>query len=352
MREINDNDVIFFPVFDIVIVSSLIRSARECLAGLKALIEVPMPTIIVGDLHGNISDLIRILRSFPTSVGPDSILFLGDYVDRGLNSIDVIVLLLALKCKYPDRVFLLRGNHEFAHINALYGFYDEVMSIYDSQELWSLFQDIFAYLPFAAVVGSQIFCVHGGLSRDLKSLDQIAAVPMPVANYFENRMITELVWSDPDGRVEMFADSHRGSGVVFGTAAVKKFLTAVGLKLMIRSHQCIAEGFMLFAQNCGLTLFSSSGYSRLQQTQCGVAYAHPDGTIELYSVSNDWTAQARKMVMTLGPDLGMRSGGPCDRKKKTAVHPQTVNRRQALAPKLMPRNTQQPLGKVSAPGER
>jgi diadenosine tetraphosphatase ApaH/serine/threonine PP2A family protein phosphatase len=348
------------PFFAVGLVSDLIRSARQCLATSKALVEVPMPTIIVGDLHGNISDLIRILRRFPSYATPDHILFLGDYVDRGPSSIDVIVLLLALTCKYPDRVFLLRGNHEFAHVNALYGFYDEVMTNYHSQELWSGFQDVFAHLPFAAVVGSRIFCVHGGLPRDLKSLEQIASTPMPVIDYLDNRMIADLVWSDPDSRVDMFADSRRGSGIIFGTGAVKKFLATADLKLMIRAHQCIADGFMPFAENCGLTLFSNSDYCPLQHNECGVTYARPDGTIELYSFRGDWNASERKTVMALRPDLGMRreflrSGAACGRKREAmnaAVHPQLADRRQAIAAKRTPRNARQPPKEFMKPAER
>jgi diadenosine tetraphosphatase ApaH/serine/threonine PP2A family protein phosphatase len=262
--------------------------------------------------------------------------------------------LLALKYKYSDRVFVLRGNREFAHINALYGFYDRVMTNYHIQERLSRFQDVFAYLPFAAVVGSQIFCVHGGLSRGLKSLDQIAATPMRVVNYFDNRMVADLVWSDPEGGVAMFADGRRGSGMVFGTTAVKKFLKTVGLKLMIRSHQCIADGFMLFDQNCGLIVFSSSEYCRQQHHRCGVTHVHPDGTIALYSFSGDWTSSARKTVMTLAPDLGvqqhfLRNGAACGRKKE-AVKGADV--RQATAPKRAPRNGRRPLGKLSTAAER
>jgi diadenosine tetraphosphatase ApaH/serine/threonine PP2A family protein phosphatase len=293
------------PFFDVAIVFDLLRSAKERLSTGKALIEVPSPTVLVGDLHGNICDLIHILRKFLTFSASDYFLFLGDYVDRGLNSIDVIILLLALKCKYPTRVSLLRGNHEFADCNSIYGFYDEVMIAYQSNELWSRFQDVFGHMPLAAVVGSEIFCVHGGLSPSLASLGQISSLGMPIADHVDSEMVTDLVWSDPADHIADFAENPRGSGVIFGPAAVKTFLAAVGLKLLVRAHQCVPDGFLSFADGCGLTIFSSSDYCRLQHNKCGVAYVHPKGRIELLSFPADWRTPPAKATMRVGEDPGM-----------------------------------------------
>ena len=130
-----------------------------------------------GDVHGQYYDLLRIFEygGFP----PDSnYLFLGDYIDRGRQSIETIVLLLCYKIKYPENFFLLRGNHECAQINRIYGFYDECKRRY-SIKLWRVFSDVFNCLPVSAPIDEKIFCMHGGLSPELKNLDQIKGIVRP-----------------------------------------------------------------------------------------------------------------------------------------------------------------------------
>ena len=92
------------------------------------LLELAAPLVICGDLHGQFEDLLRV---FEMTGDPSCInyMFLGDYVDRGKDGIETICLLFAYKIKYPERFFLLRGNHESASINRIYGFYDECKMI-------------------------------------------------------------------------------------------------------------------------------------------------------------------------------------------------------------------------------
>ena len=128
-------------------------------------------------LNPRFHDLLRLFEhcGFP----PDAnYLFLGDYVDRGKNGLETICLLLAYKIKYPENFFLLRGNHECASINRIYGFYDECKRRYNIK-MWKKFQDAFNVLPFAAVVDEKIFCIHAGLSPDLNSPEQIKRIMRP-----------------------------------------------------------------------------------------------------------------------------------------------------------------------------
>ena len=130
-----------------------------------------------GDIHGQYYDLLRLFEygGYP----PESnYLFLGDYVDRGKQSLETICLLLAFKIKYPENFFLLRGNHECASINRIYGFYDECKRRYNIK-LWKVFTDCFNCLPVAALVDEKILCMHGGLSPDLNSLDQVRKIVRP-----------------------------------------------------------------------------------------------------------------------------------------------------------------------------
>ena len=145
---------------------------------------------IKGDIHGQYYDLLRLFEygGFPPEA---NYLFLGDYVDRGKHSLEVICLLLSYKIKYPENFFLLRGNHESASINRIYGFYDEC-TIYNfnkriiiigrrrySIKLWKTFTECFNCLPVAALIDEKILCMHGGLSPELSNLDQIKRIMRP-----------------------------------------------------------------------------------------------------------------------------------------------------------------------------
>lgn len=136
-----------------------------------------MTSQICGDIHGQYYDLLRLFEygGFPPEA---NYLFLGDYVDRGKQSLETICLLLAYKIKYPENFFVLRGNHECASINRIYGFYDECKRRYNIK-LWKTFTDCFNCLPIAAIIDEKIFTMHGGLSPDLNSMEQIRRVMRP-----------------------------------------------------------------------------------------------------------------------------------------------------------------------------
>ncbi|CAG07207.1 unnamed protein product [Tetraodon nigroviridis] len=160
-----------------------------------------------GDVHGQYYDLLRLFEygGFP----PESnYLFLGDYVDRGKQSLETICLLLAYKIKYPENFFLLRGNHECASINRIYGFYDECKRRYNIK-LWKTFTDCFNCLPVAAIVDEKIFCCHGGLSPDLQSMEQIRRVMRPT-DVPDQGLLCDLLWADPDKDVLGWGENDRG----------------------------------------------------------------------------------------------------------------------------------------------
>jgi len=221
------------------------------------LLELSAPIKIVGDTHGQFYDLLRIFEygGFPPEA---NYLFLGDYVDRGKQSIEVAVCVLAYKIKYPENFFCIRGNHECASINRIYGFYDECKRRY-SIKLWKTFTDVFNCLPAAAIVDDKVFCVHGGLSPELTSVDQIARIVRPT-DIPDTGMLCDLIWSDPEKDINGWAENDRGVSFTYGEDIVKNFLRKHDFDLVVRAHQVVEDGYEFFAGRELVTLFSAPNY--------------------------------------------------------------------------------------------
>lgn len=156
-------------------------------------------------------------------------------MDRGKQSLETIWLLLAYKIKYSDNFFLLRGNHECASINRIYGFYDECKRRFNVK-LWKTFTDCFNCLPVAAVVDDKILCMYGGLSPDLNNLDQIKNLPRPTA-IPDTGLLCDLLWSDPSNDVKGWGLNDRGVSFTFGPDKMSEFLAKHDLDLVCRAHQ-------------------------------------------------------------------------------------------------------------------
>jgi serine/threonine-protein phosphatase PP1 catalytic subunit len=238
-------------------IKGLCVKARDIFMSQPMLLELEAPIKICGDIHGQYYDLLRLFEygGFP----PESnYLFLGDYVDRGRQSLETICLLLAYKIKYPENFFLLRGNHESSTINRLYGFYDECKRRY-SIRIWKMFGDCFNCLPVAAIIDEKILCMHGGLSPELTSLDQINKIFRPT-DVPDNGLLCDLLWSDPDKDAPAWEDNERGVSYVFGPEIVTLFLKKQDLDLVCRAHQVVEDGYEFFAKRQLVTVFSAPNY--------------------------------------------------------------------------------------------
>jgi protein phosphatase len=272
------------PTFGVDDVKAIVKRARSSFQTQETLLEVPLPVYVAGDLHGNIFDLIRILL-FARPPPTNRFLFLGDYVDRGQYSMEVIVLLFALMAKYPGHIFLLRGNHEFDRMNSLYGFKTDLVSLYGDfgQELYTQINGCFQFLPLAAIVGGDIFCVHGGLSAEVTSLRQIKSFKRPIESY-DNPVISDLMWSDPNSDTKDYEQSNRGNGSVFGPSAVKAFQKTVKVTTIVRGHQVVDQGVEKFGGEDLYTVFSSSNYSLDSDNRCGLVFFNSFGEIQAFSL--------------------------------------------------------------------
>lgn len=246
-------------------VEELCVLAKEVLSKEENVVSVPAPVTIVGDIHGQFLDLHELFRVCGNA--PDTnFLFLGDYVDRGYYSVETFTLVILLKVRYPNRIFILRGNHECRQITQVYGFYDECMRKYATAKVWHLFGEIFDYLPLAAVVQSRVFCPHGGLSPnvngcdDIKKLDRFTEPP-------HEGPICDLLWSDPFDQPG-WGMSPRGAGYTFGADVTKLFCKNNGFSYVVRAHQLIMEGYQWTHVDSDkrsdngmlLTLFSAPNY--------------------------------------------------------------------------------------------
>ena len=221
------------------------------------LLELEAPIKICGDIHGQYPDLLRLFDY--GGVPPESnYLFLGDYVDRGKQSLEVICLLFAYKVKYPENFFLLRGNHETQSINKIYGFYDECKRRYNPG-LWKLFTQCFDCLPVAALIDEKIICMHGGLSPDFRSFDLIRDISRPT-DVPDKGLLCDLLWADPDKDTAEWGENERGVSYTFGTKVVEQILDKHDLDLVCRAHQVVEDGYEFFAGRRLVTIFSAPNY--------------------------------------------------------------------------------------------
>ncbi|KAJ9112979.1 sporulation-induced protein [Naganishia cerealis] len=223
---------------------------------------VQSPVTVCGDIHGQFHDLLELFRisgGMPEDDNNTSYIFLGDYVDRGYFSLETFTLLMVLKVKYPHRITLVRGNHESRQITQVYGFYEECLTKYGSTTVWKYCCQVFDFLTLAAIIDGKILCVHGGLSPEIRMLDQIRVLSRAQEVPHEGGFC-DLVWSDPDN-VDTWAVSPRGAGWLFGSKVSREFNHINNLDLIARAHQLVMEGFRYhFKEKDVVTVWSAPNY--------------------------------------------------------------------------------------------
>jgi len=251
----------------------LLDAVRDILMAQPMLLDIKAPVNVCGDTHGQYHDLLRLFEmgKYPPAA---NYLFLGDYVDRAEQSIETICLLLCYKVKYPENFFLLRGNHECSSINRIYGFYDECKRRH-SIKLWRKFGDVFNTLPVAAIVGEKIFCMHGGLSKDLTDLAMINDIKRP-CDVPDEGLLCDLLWSDPDPETTGWRESDRGVSYTFGEDVLTQFLDDHRLDLICRAHQVVEDGYEFQSDRRLVTIFSAPNYCGEFDNAGGMMIVDPD----------------------------------------------------------------------------
>ncbi|KAK8789799.1 hypothetical protein WA158_006579 [Blastocystis sp. Blastoise] len=281
--------------------------------------QIQSPVYVFGDFHGNLPDLLafaRILWPLGMHLAPGSFLFLGDYVDRGQYSLEVLSYLFAQKIMLSDKVFLLRGNHELRAVNGWESFYGmrcflgqckARFGVTLGRKVWNAANAVFDCLPFAATIDEAIFCVHGGIPRPLANeeaahINSINTIPVPAAirpsdNPSETKelkqLANDLLWADPAQAQQEkhldktgFGEGERGPGAIcFGNKAVTDFLSKNGLSYVLRAHEPTQKGINISKGGKVITIFSTSRDHGCQDAFCGcilvdgdniIAINHPD----------------------------------------------------------------------------
>lgn len=224
------------------------------------ILKLSAPLNVFGDIHGQFSDMIHFLEM--TGLPPDNkLLFMGDYVDRGQNSIEVCALLFAMKIMFPESIHILRGNHECPDVNVLYGLNSECEARFgnNAKLVFNKINEVLCVLPLCAIINEKIFCVHGGISPHLKTLDDINKINR-YGKIPDGGLMCDLMWSDPCQSPENWGINSRGISCTYNANSIIKFLKNNKLQLLCRAHQLVSEGYKFFANNKLITVFSAPNY--------------------------------------------------------------------------------------------
>jgi protein phosphatase len=246
------------PSFEVSDIESLCADAKDIFAKEPLLLDITGPITVIGDLHGQILDLFRILQTkgLPIAI---KYLFLGDFVDRGDFSFETITFVFLLKVLNPENVLIIRGNHEFESVCATGGFGQELNLLYHNQAVFFAFITAFAQMPIACLIDRNILAVHGGIGPDLHSIQDLRQIRRPIPD-FDDSVLDSILWSDPSDEIEMYEKSQRGTGYLFGATAFNKFLEHNVIRLVIRGHECVEEGIQEHFGGKLVTVFSASNY--------------------------------------------------------------------------------------------
>ncbi|KAH7908639.1 Metallo-dependent phosphatase-like protein [Hygrophoropsis aurantiaca] len=258
----------------------ILEKATAILRAESNVLQVDAPITVCGDIHGQYYDLMKLFE-VGGSPADTRYLFLGDYVDRGYFSIECVLYLWSLKIWYPDTLFLLRGNHECRHLTDYFTFKLECKHKY-SERIYDACMESFCALPLAAVMNKQFLCIHGGLSPELNTLDDIRAIDR-FREPPTHGLMCDILWSDPvedfgqEKMNESFVHNHvRGCSYFFTYQAACQFLERNNLLSIIRAHEAQDAGYRMYRKTkttgfpSVMTIFSAPNYLDVYNNKAAV----------------------------------------------------------------------------------
>ena len=270
----------------------IIKESYNLLLNDPVLLELKAPLCICGDIHGQFYDLLRIFEilNYPPKT---NYLFLGDYVDRGKQSLETILLLLILKIKYPKNIYLLRGNHECEVVNRQYGFFDECKRR-TSIKIFKLFTNLFNVLPITALIENRILCMHGGLAYGLKKVEELKILRRPT-DIPDEGILCDLVWSDPSEELpDCWGTNERGISYTFSKDVVREFCEKNDLDLICRAHQVVEEGYEFFSDMRLVTIFSAPNYMGEFDNNGGILSINEDLLCSFHIINPIFSKEKKK----------------------------------------------------------
>lgn len=264
----NKRIMLRLPIIPKKLVGLIFQKTQELFEAEPVMLDIAGPVVVVGDLHGHILDLFRILKvCHPPPL--TKYLFLGDIVDRGDFSLETLILIFVMKILFPQHIYIIRGNHEFDETCERLGFLAEIQSVYGSTELYDQVLDVFSFIPLAAMIDHTKICVHGGIGPNFTSSDLVWEISRPLYDY-ANDIIKELLWSDPTDKFPLYFPSDRGYGSLFGNISTTNFLRSKQLTHIIRGHQCVNDGVKSQFDDQLYTVFSASNYCGTSRNLAGI----------------------------------------------------------------------------------
>lgn len=251
----NGKNEFIIPSLSQELILTLCEKCRVLLKNDQPLACANFPCAIIGDLHGNIYDLVRIVGKYGMPLATEYI-FLGDYVDRGQFSLETLVFVLLFKWRFPRKVHIIRGNHEFPSKEGPGYFRTELQDLGFPPKVYEAFLTLFEEIPIACTLSKDILCVHGGIGPDV-TLESIRLLKYPLSDKKSN-VVQDVLWSDPSELSDNFDVSPRGKGWLFGKSACTKFLSENGIKRIVRGHSFTELGFKSYFHGGLLTIYSTS----------------------------------------------------------------------------------------------
>ena len=245
-------------ILSITEIKNICQKSKEIFSKEPTILSVNAPITLVGDIHGQFQDLLEIFYQQGYPKDGISFIFIGDYVDRGLNSVEVFLLLLILKINFPNQIFMTRGNHESRIITQQYGFYDEILRKFGTAIVWQFFTEVFDTMPLGCLINNKIYCLHGGLSPSNEKIDEIKKV-VRFGEVPRNGLCCDMLWSDPEDR-NGWGVSQRGAGFTWGYDVSENFLHLNNLKFISRAHQLVMRGYNWCHNKNVLSIFSAPNY--------------------------------------------------------------------------------------------
>lgn len=249
-------------------ISLILDEAEEIFKEEKLLLEFNLDDskseiYVIGDIHGNLDTLLRLIEIIGKK-NPEIVIFLGDIVDRGIKQLECLILILVLKIRYPNKYYLLKGNHETLEMNQSYGFFQDFMSKFNDQKKFDEILTLYNTLPFCALINKSILCLHGGIPDDFEILRKLKGLkPKDIVSVFKSiaKSLIQIMWNDPKSGLKGFSESFRGPGIKnFGEDVFDGFMKEYNLNYLIRSHEIFPEGFRWFFNKRLLSIFSSANY--------------------------------------------------------------------------------------------